>query len=134
MSTQHKAALAVGREEGRVVRRYLEALVTCKPKRGRKKTVESIELRLKQIDGRLAVADPLARVHLLQERLDLQSELDNRDAVVDLEALEDQFVGVASAYGERKGLSYAAWREAGVSASTLRRAGIRRGGAARLTS
>ncbi|MHB1534624.1 MAG: hypothetical protein ACYC1D_08440 [Acidimicrobiales bacterium] len=40
--------------------------------------------------------------------------------------LETAFVKVASGYSERKGLSYAAWREAGVSADVLRRAGIRR--------
>ena len=35
MSEEHKAALAEGREQGRVVRRYLEALESQRPKRGR---------------------------------------------------------------------------------------------------
>src|ERR1700730_18462311 len=49
MSDDHKAALAVGRTEGRVVRRYLDALEANKPKRGRKRTPDSIQRRLKAI-------------------------------------------------------------------------------------
>lgn len=40
MSDQHKAALAEGREQGRAVQRYLEALEQNRPKRGRKRTRE----------------------------------------------------------------------------------------------
>src|ERR1700739_1377102 len=56
MSAGHKQALAVGREESRAVRRYLEALQAHKPKRGRKRTSESIQARLDQIERRLATA------------------------------------------------------------------------------
>ena len=126
MSAEHKQALAVGREESRAVRRYLEALEAHKPKRGRKRTAEGIESRLRQIDARLPNADALTRVHLVQERLNLQTELESRDNTVDLKALEDAFVGAAKGYGERKGLTYAAWRAAGVDPTILRRAGIPR--------
>ena len=37
------------------------------------------------------------------------------------------FVNVAKAYGERQGISYASWRDVGVSAPVLKRAGISRG-------
>jgi hypothetical protein len=126
MSAEHKAALAVGREESRAVRRYLEALEAHKPKRGRKRTAEGIEARLEQIEDRLAIADPLTRVHLVQERINLQSELANKEEAVDLDALEEEFVASAKGYGERKGITYAAWRAAGVDANVLRRAGIAR--------
>lgn len=126
MSAEHKAALAVGREESRAVRRYLEALEAHKPKRGRKRTSEGIEARLEQIEDRLAAADPLTRVHLVQERINLQNELANKEEAVDLDALEDEFVASAKGYGERKGITYAAWRAAGVDANVLRRAGIAR--------
>lgn len=126
MSAEHKAALAVGREESRAVRRYLEALEAHKPKRGRKRTAEGIEARLEQIEDRLATADPLTRVHLVQERINLQNELANKEEAVDLDALEDEFVASAKGYGERKGITYAAWRAAGVDANVLRRAGIAR--------
>jgi hypothetical protein len=127
MSTAHKEALAVGREEGRAVRQYLEALEAHKPKRGRKRSPETIQKRLNQIEEKLDTADPLSRVHLVQERMNLQVELAAKDAVVDMAAMEEDFVRAAKNYGERKGISYAAWREAGVDAAVLRRAGIRRG-------
>lgn len=126
MSVEHKRALAVGREESRSVRRYLEALEAHKPKRGRKRTSEGIESRLRQIDDRLPTADPLTRVHLVQERLNLQNELATKEEAVDLKALEDDFVQAAKGYGERKGITYAAWRAAGVDANVLRKAGIPR--------
>lgn len=126
MSAEHKHALAVGREESRAVRRYLEALEAHKPKRGRKRTTDSIEARLHQIDDRLVGADPLTRVHLVQERINLESELASKEEAVDLKALEDDFVAAAAGYGERKGISYAAWRAAGVDANVLRRAGVPR--------
>ena len=127
MSQAHKDALAVGREEGRAVRRYLEAMEAHKPKRGRKRNPDTIEKRLQQIEERIESADALTKVHLVQERLNLTRELANQDAAVDLVALEEGFVKAARNYSERKGITYAAWREAGIDASVLRRAGIRRG-------
>lgn len=126
MSAEHKAALAVGREESRAVRRYLEALEAHKPKRGRRRTSDGIEARLSQIDDRLANADPLSRVHLVQERINLQNELASKDDPVDMQALEAGFIDAAHGYGDRKGLTYAAWRAAGVDANVLRKAGISR--------
>ena len=128
MTDEHKQALAQGREQGRAVRLYLEALEQHKPKRGRKRTPESIKKRLAAIEQELDGSDALARVLLLQERIDLTNELASKEAVVDLSELENGFVTSAGDYGQRKGISYAAWREAGVEASVLKRAGISRGG------
>ncbi len=128
MSDSHKAALAEGREQGRAVRRYLEALEAHRPKRGRKRTPESVQKRLASIDQRLAEADALTRLHLVQERMNLEGELSTTDNTVDLQALEDDFVASAAPYGQRKGITYGAWRQAGVDPGVLRRAGIRRGG------
>lgn len=44
----------------------------------------------------------------------------------DISKLEAAFVAVAKSYSERKGITYAAWREAGLAAATLRMAGISR--------
>ena len=126
MSDEHKAALAEGRNQGRAVRRYLEALEAHKPKRGRKRTPESMQKRIDRIDAELAGADPLKRVGLIQERLDLTAELGRTGSSVDLTELEQGFVDAAAAYSERKGISYAAWRQLGVEAAVLKRAGIRR--------
>ncbi len=127
MSDAHKAALAEGREQGRAVRRYLEALEAHKPKRGRKRTPESVQKRLAAIDEKLPDADPLTRLHLLQERMNLENELASSDNSVDLEQLEAEFVAAAAPYGARKGITYAAWRQLGVDPSVLRKAGIKRG-------
>ncbi len=126
MSDKHKAALAEGREQGRAVRRYLEALEATKPRRGRQRTPETMETRLAAIDVAMAGADPLSRVLLTQERLDLEAHLAVGDSQIDLEALEAEFIAAASAYGERKGISYAAWRTVGVEARVLRAAGVHR--------
>jgi uncharacterized protein YicC (UPF0701 family) len=126
MSAEHKAALAEGRNQGRAVRRYLDALEAHRPRRGRKRTPESITRRLARIEQELATAESLKRLHLVQERLDLQSELATMDDKVDLGELEKEFVSAAKPYSERKGISYAAWRELGVPANALKQAGISR--------
>lgn len=128
MSDAHKKALGTGRDEGRAVRRYLEALEAHRPKRGRKRTEQSIFNRLAQIDVRLDHADPLGRVRLVQEKMDLEAELASKGLSVDLAALEADFVRTAAAYSQRKGITYAAWREAGVAAEVLRQAGLTRRG------
>jgi len=127
MSDSHKAALAEGREQGRAVRRYLEALEAHKPRRGRKRTPDSMQKRLEAIEDKLPDADPLTRLQLVQERMDLQRQLDAADSTVDMQELEDEFVKAAPDYSRRKGITYAAWREAGIDPAVLRRAGIRRG-------
>ena len=129
MSDEHKQALALGREQGRAVRRYLEALEAHRPKRGRKRTPESIKRRLSDIESKLETADPLTRLQLVQERMNLEEELAAKSEAVDLGALEEEFVAAAREYGDRKGITYGAWREAGVDAAVLKRADIRRGGA-----
>jgi uncharacterized protein YicC (UPF0701 family) len=126
MTAQHKAALAKGREEGLAVRRYLEAIESSRPRRGRRRTPATITKRLSAIESELASADPLTRLHLIQQKKDLTDELDKNSDTEDLSALEKQFVKVAKAYGERKGISYGTWRTAGVSAAVLQKAGVAR--------
>lgn len=128
LSDSHKAALAEGRAQGRAVRRYLEAVEAHRPKRGRKRTPESITKRLDKLEAEIATADPLKRLQLIQERLDLQNELEVTENKPDLDELEAEFVAAAKGYSERKGISYAAWRELGVDAATLKAAGITRTG------
>jgi hypothetical protein len=126
MSDAHKAALAEGRAQGRAVRNYLEALEAHKPKRGRKRTPDSMKKRLAKIDAEYAAGDQLKRLQLAQERLDLQRELNNSERAVDLSALQKDFATAAKAYGKRKGITYAAWREVGVPDAVLKSAGISR--------
>ena len=128
MTDEHKAALAEGRAQGRAVRAYLEALEAHKPKRGRKRTPESMRSRLATIDATIDDADPMSRLQMVQERMDLVAALEAAEHSVDLTELEDGFVDAAKPYGARKGISYAAWREVGVPAAVLKRAGITRAG------
>jgi hypothetical protein len=127
MTNSHKAALERGRAEGRIVRDYLEALRSNKPKRGRKRTADSINKRLAAIDEELQSASAIEELQLIQERRDLTAELASLGSGVDVGEIEESFVKVAKGYGERKGISYASWRDVGVSAATLKRAGISRG-------
>ena len=126
MSDSHKAALATGRVEGKVVRDYLEALRANKPARGRKRTPESIAKRLAAIDGEIAGADAVKELRLVQERLDLEAELATMGATVDMSALEAEFIKIAKAYGERTGVSHAACRAVGIPPAVLKAAGISR--------
>jgi hypothetical protein len=126
MTEEHKTALAAGRSEGLAVRRYLEALESAKPRRGRRPSPETIENKVAAISERLANADPLTRLHLIQEQRNLVARQQTAAAATDLTDLEAAFVGVAAAYGARKGIDYATWRSAGVPAEVLREAGISR--------
>ncbi len=63
---------------------------------------------------------------MVQERLNLEAELAHMGNAVDTSALEGEFAKVAKAYGQRTGVSYAAWRAVGVPAAVLTSAGITR--------
>ena len=129
MSTAHKAALAKGREQANAVRAYLDALEAHRPKRGRKRTPQSITKRIAAIDAQYETAGSLKALQLLQERKNLETELTalERDSGSDLDRLRRAFVKHARAYGEAKGIQPATWREIGVPADVLREAGIARG-------
>ena len=130
MSPQHKQAMAEGRKEGQAVKAYLDALEQHRPRRGRKRTPDSIRKRLSVIESELGQASSLKRLQLTQERRDLETELAGMGGeTVDLSALEAGFARVAKSYGERKGIAYATWRDLGVPADVLKRAGIGRGAA-----
>ncbi len=126
MSSEHKEALAIGRRQGRAVRDYLEALEAHKPKRGRKRTPDTIGARLETIAAEIEAAGPLDRLIMLQEQKDLQAELEGMGEGFDITELEAEFIEVAAEYSEGKGISYGVWREIGVSAAVLRSAGIGR--------
>ena len=127
MSDEHKEALAKGRVEGRVVREYLEALRATKPKRGRKRTPETVTARLETIDTELESASPIDELLLVQERRDLRTELETMSDTIDVASLEAAFVQVAKSYSRSKQISYQSWRDIGVEASVLKAADISRG-------
>ena len=110
------------------VRDYLKALEQNAPRRGRRRTPESVERQLAVLEGEMEGASVTKRLDLIQQRIDLEADLETLQQAgsVDLSALEAGFATHAAAYGGRRGISYAAWREVGVSSATLKSAGIRR--------
>lgn len=126
MTDEHKAALAAGREQGRAVKAYLEGLAANKPKRGRRRSTESMQERMSEIESQLADAPPLKRLQLTQEHIDLQDKLSSTDVEVDLSELEEDFIRVAKDYAENKKISYTAFRSVGVPADVLKKAGVPR--------
>lgn len=128
MTDAHKAALAVGRDEGRAVRRYLEALEAHRPRPGRKRTIDTVQRQLTETAQQLEKSTALDRVHLLQRRLDLEQELARmqQQSDVNLDELEKSFIDALPGYSDRKHISYTAWREVGVPARVLRTAGVSR--------
>lgn len=128
VTDDHKAAMAEGRSQSRKLAPYLEALESHRPKRGRKRTPDSITKRLEAIEEELPRANPIKRVNLLQERLNLTRERDTLETEVDLSEPEEAFVANAKSYGERRGITYEAWRQLGVPPEVLKRAGITKSG------
>lgn len=124
MSSAHKKALANGRREGRTIREYLEIVESTKPRRGRRRTPESIARRLTVINSAVRQADPVTKVRLIQERLDLRTELAGMKTKSQIAEAESRFVKVARLFSTRNGITYNAWREFGVSESVLKKAGI----------
>jgi hypothetical protein len=125
MSDEHKAALAQGRREGRAVKHYLKLVGSRRP--GRPVTKDSLEKRIASLSEKItAESDPLKKLELIQSRIDAEDQMEDISEAVDADAVEKEFIEVAKSYSERKGISYSAWREAGVSAQTLREAAIPR--------
>lgn len=126
MTEDHKHALAEGRTQGRAVRAYLEALETDR-RRTRRSDPATLRARVTALQEDIEGADdPTKRLELIQKRLDLERQLADAEEGPDLEALEEEFVGAVTGYAERKGITYTAWREAGVPAAVLKRAGVPR--------
>lgn len=126
MTQAHKEALAKGREEGRKVRSYLEAIAQER-KGGRRQDPETLKRRISEQRERIDQETNAAkRLELIQRRIDLEDELATQGEEIDLEQLEKDFIDAIPGYAERKGITYSALREAGVPASVLKRAGIKR--------
>lgn len=112
------------RAQSKIIRDYLDALERNRPRRGRKRTRDTVEKQLTLVENQLEDADSLERLHLVQRRIDLENELENLKNRVDIAELEARFIGNAKEYSERKGLSYEAWHTLGIHNDVLTKAGI----------
>lgn len=124
MSDEHKEALARGRKEARAIKAYLSALESRKP--GRPVSKESLQRRMEKVSQKLEATDnPLETVDLIQSKIDIERSFAELGNAQDMDSLEARFIENVAPYAERKGVSYTAWREFGVPASVLRKAGIK---------
>lgn len=125
ISEQHRDAIVQGRKESRAVKAYLDALTSSTPRSPANE--EGLRQRLERTEAALETeSNTLKRLDLTQKKFDLLDRLNAAAETVDMEQLEADFVSVASAYSERKGIGYSAWRAAGVAPDVLSRAGIAR--------
>ena len=126
MTDEHKAALAKGRRQARAVKNYLSALEQDGRSKGRLDE-DALKERIERLDAEIEDEEaPAKRVELIQKRLDYEQRLEALKDSPDMDELESEFVDAVKEYSERKGISYMAWREAGVPAAVLRDAGMPR--------
>lgn len=127
LSATHKKALADGRSLANTVDRYLVAIQEPK-RRGRKVSLDTMRKRLatsKKLSGEL---NGVAHVLMLQRVRDLERQIasESHASPSNVKELEVAFVKVAKRFGEKRGIGYGAWRDAGVSAAVLSKCGIAR--------
>lgn len=107
------------------IRRYL-ARLDAQPRNGQRTSPEKIQERLEKLRADLDDADPITRVKMIQQRLQLEEQLANAGEESELDAAEAAFIENAWDWAQREGISYAALREVGVPANVLAQAGIAR--------
>jgi hypothetical protein len=127
LSAAHKRALAEGRTMSAVVDRYLSAVNTPK-RRGRKVSKAALLQRLADSRAKAKSAHGVDKVLAAQEVRDLEVRIAKIETATggDIKSLESAFVKIARRFGENRGIGYGAWRDAGVPAVVLKRAGVAR--------
>ena len=114
----------IDKSQNKIIKDYLDGLEKYKAKRGRKRSPDTIKKRLSVIEEKLPTASSLTKLHLNQEKIDLQSALKALETPANTDDLEPLFIEVAKSYSERHNISYGAWRAMGVRPEILKRAGI----------
>jgi hypothetical protein len=90
-------------------------------------TTATLRKRLREPQARLRTGQGIDRVIAAQEARDLKARLAGpSSAQANIKPLEAAFVKVAKKFSASRGITYGAWRDAGVPADVLRRAGIAR--------
>jgi hypothetical protein len=119
------AERGVRRAETNAVAAYLTALKGPRPSGSAKAKREGLMRRRAQVEQWIAEeSSPIREVELIQQRLDIDAQLAQIDQAARLPELEEAFVNVAASWAQRSGVTAAALREVGVSASVLKRAGV----------
>lgn len=124
VTTEHKQAMREGRDQSRKINQYLSVISATKPRRGRQRTVESIQAKIEKLNADIPQSSPVVALRLTSEVRSLQDELALLERKPDVEALEADFVSVAKDFSERKKIPRSAWRTFGVPSEVLEKAGI----------
>lgn len=126
VSPEHKEAIARGKRESTIIRRYLDTLQENQPVDGRKKTSPSVlEKRINKIRKEIETTESsTSRLSLIQKMFNLEDELEKASKADQQPELEAEFINVAKSYSERKHISARAWEAVGVKKQVLREAGI----------
>ena len=84
--------------------------------------------RLAEARARAKAATGVDKVLAAQDVRDLQTRIANMNDASgsDIKSLEAAFVKIAKRFGENRGIGYGAWRDAGVPATVLKKAGVAR--------
>lgn len=118
--TQTDSGLSVWKEAS-IVKKYLESL-NERPSH----QIRDAERQLEQVQAAIETeGNPAKLLGLYQRRIDLINYLEHKDTKKASEA-QWEFSLVVKSYSDRRGISYAAWREVGVPAEVLKEAGIER--------
>lgn len=126
MTPEHKAALAEGRKQSKIVANYLAAIGT-KKKRGRKVTIETLQARLAKAEDDIKTASPLDKLKFTQFIKDTRAQIERMQAttsVADVDSLEKEFVKVGKAYADAHGYDRSSFIACGVEKRVLVAAGI----------
>lgn len=119
-SEEWKEASRFGHESNRLVDEYLAVLKQPKPRMPSQKTVERIAAEMPKARG-------VQLVILMQQEKDARAALEHATKGKErLAAAEAGFVTVAKRFSEKKKITYDTWRDFGVPAPVLKKAGIAR--------
>lgn len=112
----------------KTVDEYLR-LINMPKRRGRKVSVTTLRSRLADAQKRRQTERGVGRVLAEQQARDLTAQINRLAAEgngVSIKDAEAAFVKVAPRFSKARNISYGAWRDAGVSAAVLKKAGINR--------
>jgi hypothetical protein len=126
LTPDEKQLMADGRARSRLVDKYLREIATGKyHKRGpRKADPDAIQKELAEVDVELATAEGVNRLVLFEQRRQLEQALVGRGEAEAFEELEGKFLKVARKFSSERHISYESWRDMGVPARVLIKAGI----------
>lgn len=104
---------------------YLRALENTKPRRGRKPDPDALRRKVAVAAADVTETSGLAQLVAMEKRNRLEQQLEDLEQVTSLVDLEAGFVEAAAIVAEAKGLSRQTFREFGVPADVLDRAGVK---------